>query len=70
MKMRKKNKKRLSLLFSILTHKRTWQGVSAILLPYLYKLHIVHTTNNYSYSNVHASFMSTPLLWTKTLRVG
>ena len=28
-------------------HKRTRQGVSAELLPYLYKLHMVCATNNY-----------------------
>ena len=39
-------------------HKRTQQGVSAGLLPYLYKLHMVHATNNYSCPNVHASSMS------------
>ena len=40
-------------------HKRTWQGVSARLLPYLYKLHMVHATNNYSSPNVHVSSIST-----------
>ena len=40
-------------------HKRTQQGVSARLLSYLYKLHMVHATNNYSCPNVHASSMST-----------
>jgi len=40
-------------------HKRTQQGVSAELLPYLYKLHMVHATNNYSCPNVHVSSMST-----------
>ena len=39
-------------------HKRTQQRVSAGLLPYLYKLHMVHATNNYSCSNVHALSMS------------
>ena len=41
-------------------HKRTRQGVSAGLLSYLYKLHIVHATNNYSCPNVHVLFMSVP----------
>jgi len=39
-------------------HKRTQQGVSARLLSYLYKLHMVHATNNYSCPNVHASSMN------------
>ena len=41
-------------------HKRTRQGVSAELLSYIYKLHMVHATNNYSYPKVHASSMSAP----------
>jgi len=41
-------------------YKRTQQGVSAGLLHYLYKLHMVHATNNYSCPNVHASSISTP----------
>ena len=40
-------------------HKRTQQGVFARLLPYLYKLHIVCATNNYSYPNVHAVIATT-----------
>ena len=44
-------------------HKRTWQGVSAVLLPYLYKLHMVYATNNYSCPNVHASSMSIPYVY-------
>ena len=43
-------------------HKRTQQRVSAELLPYLYKLHMVHATNNYSCTNVHVSSMSTPCI--------
>jgi len=39
-------------------HKRTQQRVFAVLLPYLYKLHMVHATNNYSCPNVHVSSMS------------
>jgi len=39
-------------------YKRTQQGVSAELLSYLYKLHMVHATNNYSCPNVYASFMN------------
>jgi len=27
-------------------HKRTWQGVSSLLESYLYKVHMVHATNN------------------------
>ena len=34
-------------------HKRTQQGVSARLLPYLYKLHMAHATNNYFCPNIH-----------------
>ena len=41
-------------------HKRTQQGVSAELLSYLYKLHMVHATNNYSCPNVHVLSMSAP----------
>ena len=40
-------------------YKRTQQRVSAGLLPYLYELHMVCATNNYSCPNVHASSMST-----------
>jgi len=58
-------------------HKRTQQGVSVGLLSYLYKLHMVHATNNYSCPNIHASSMSVPyvhyevamLLWTKAQSV-
>ena len=39
-------------------YKRTQQGVFARLLLYLYKLHIVHATNNYSCPNVHALSIS------------
>ena len=46
-------------------HKKTWQGVSAGLLPYLYKLHMVHATNNYSCPNIHALSMSTPCVYHK-----
>jgi len=35
-------------------HKRTWQGVSAILESYLYKLYLVYATNNYTCPYVHA----------------
>jgi len=41
-------------------YKRTQQGISAGLLSYLYKLHMVHATNNYSCPNVHVSSMSAP----------
>ena len=39
------NNKSLSRISSR-DHKRTQQEVSAELLPYLYRLQIVHTTNN------------------------
>ena len=39
------NNKSLSRISSG-NHKKTQQGVSAKLLPYLYKLHMVHATNN------------------------
>ena len=53
-------------------HKRTRQGVSTKLLPYLYKLHMVCATNNYSCPNVHVLSISIPcvLLQTQNLRVG
>ena len=41
-------------------HKRTQQRVSAGLLSYLYKLHMVHAANNYSCPNVYTLSMSTP----------
>jgi len=41
-------------------HKRTQQGVSAELLSYLYKLHMVCATNNYFCPNIHMSSMSAP----------
>jgi len=43
-------------------HKRTRQEVSTELLSYLYKLHMVHTTNNYSCPNVHVLSMSAPCI--------
>ena len=43
-------------------YKRTRQEVSAGLLPYLYKLHMVCTMNNYSCPNVHALSMSIPYI--------
>ena len=46
-------------------YKRTQQGVSARLLPYLYKLHMVHAINNYSFPNVHASFISVSCIYYK-----
>ena len=39
-------------------YKRTQQGVSAKLLSYLYRLHMVCATNNYFCPNVHASSIS------------
>jgi len=44
-------------------YKRTQQGVSAGLLPYLYKLYIVHSMNNYSCPKVHALSMSVPYVY-------
>ena len=44
-------------------HKRTQQGVSAELLPYLYKLHMVHATNNYSCPNVYVLSISIPCVY-------
>ena len=41
-------------------YKRTQQEVSAGLLPYLYKLHMVHATNNYSCPNIHTSSIYIP----------
>ena len=38
-------------------HKRTWQGVSAKLLPYLYKLQIVHASLILPWPKVHVSSM-------------
>jgi len=46
-------------------HKRTWQEVSTELLPYLYKLYMVHVKNNYSCPNIHASSMSVPYIYYK-----
>jgi len=46
-------------------HKRTRQGVSDGLLPYLYKLHMVHATNNYSCPNVHILSISAPYVYYK-----
>ena len=46
-------------------HKRTQQRVPTILLFYLYKLHMVHVTNNYFCPNVHASSMSIPYIYYK-----
>ena len=43
-------------------YKRTQQRISAGLLSYLYKLHMVHAANNYSCSNVYASSMSVPYI--------
>ena len=37
-------------------HKRTQQGVSAELEPYIYILHMVHATTNYTCPYVHALF--------------
>ena len=34
-------------------HKRTQQGVSAKLESYIYKVHMVHATNNYACSYIH-----------------
>ena len=49
---------KLSVGYQCENHKRTQQGVSAELLSYLYKLHIVCATNNYSCSNVYILSMS------------
>ena len=46
-------------------YKRTQQGVFTGLLPYLYKLHIVYATNNYSCPNVYALFISAPYVYYK-----
>jgi len=35
-------------------YKRTWQGVSAKLESYIYKVHMVRATNNYACPYVHA----------------
>jgi len=50
-------------------HKRTQQGVSAELLPYLYQLHIVHATNNYSCPNVHMLSISIPYILLRSQEV-
>ena len=36
-------------------HKRTWQGVSAKLESYIYRVHIVHATNNYTCPYVYTT---------------
>ena len=36
-------------------YKRTWQGVSAKLESYIYKVYMVHATNNYTCPYVHAT---------------
>jgi len=43
-------------------YKRTQQGVSAGLLLYLYKLHMVHAMNNYFCPNVHVLSMNAPCI--------
>ena len=43
-------------------HKRTWQGVSNILLSCLYKEYMVYANNKYSYSKVYIVCKSTTLL--------
>jgi len=57
-------------------HKRTRQGVSAKLESYIYKVHMVHATNNYAYPYVHAttscpphSLLKTTMLYTCALTV-
>jgi len=41
-------------------HKRTRQGVSAKLESYIYKVHMVHATNNYACPYVHATTSCLP----------
>ena len=41
-------------------HKRTWQGVSTKLESYIYKVHMVCATNNYTYPYVHATTSCLP----------
>jgi len=47
--------KSLSIDIKWEVHKRTRQGVSAKLESYIYKIHMVHATNNYAYPYVHAT---------------
>ena len=39
-------------------HKKTWQEVPNILLPYLYNRYIVCANNKYAYPNIHVLSMS------------
>ena len=41
-------------------HKRTQQGVSAKLESYIYKVHMVHATNNYICPYIHATTSCPP----------
>ena len=41
-------------------HKRTWQGVSAKLESYIYKVHMVHATNNYACPYVYTTTLCLP----------
>jgi len=41
-------------------HKRTWQGVSAKLESYIYKVYMVCATNNYTCPYIHATTSCSP----------
>ena len=66
--------KSLSIDIKWKVHKRTWQEVSAKLESYIYKIHMVCATNNYTCPYVHAttsclphSLLKTTMLYTCTL---
>jgi len=54
---------KLSVGYQCRDHKRTQQGVSAELLPYLYNLHVVHASIILPYPKVHVSSICIPCVY-------